>query len=212
MKLKCQPEDFRVEELPLVEPGGAGRYAFYKLTKRSVGTMEAVASICRRWNLAHRRVSYGGLKDRHALTTQYLTIVDGPSSPVTTPAFSLEPLGRLSQPYGPGQFRGNRFDLVLRDLSGGQARRALGLVMSLRSDGLPNYFDDQRFGSVGSSGEFIAHAWLTGNAERALELALLRPIRPIVRRPSPRRRSFVPVGGAGVRRRTGSSVRHPAAS
>ena len=34
MKLKCQPEDFRVEELPLVAPGGPGRYTFYKLTKR----------------------------------------------------------------------------------------------------------------------------------------------------------------------------------
>ena len=42
----------------------------------------------------------------------------------------------------------------------------------LSSDGLPNYFDDQRFGSLGYSGEFIAHAWLVGNHERALELAL----------------------------------------
>ncbi len=79
MKLKCQPEDFRVEELPLVSPAGAGRYAFYRLTKRNIGTIEAVEAICRRWNLAGRRVSYGGLKDRHAVTVQYLTIADGPA-------------------------------------------------------------------------------------------------------------------------------------
>ena len=79
MKLKCRPEDFRVEELPLVSPDGPGRYTFYRLTKRDVGTIEAVEAICRRWNLAGRRVSYAGLKDRHAVTTQYLTIVDGPS-------------------------------------------------------------------------------------------------------------------------------------
>ena len=32
------------------------------------------------------------------------------------------------------------------------------------------YFDDQRFGSVGESGEFIGRAWCLGNYERALWL------------------------------------------
>jgi tRNA pseudouridine13 synthase len=65
--------------------------------------------------------------------------------------------------------------MVIRDLARDEAPRALELVKSLESDGLPNYFDDQRFGSVGHSGQFIAHAWLLGNAERALELALAEP-------------------------------------
>jgi tRNA pseudouridine13 synthase len=172
MKLKCQPEDFCVQELPLVSAAGAGRYTFYKLTKRDLGTLEAIELICRRWNLAGRRVSYGGLKDRHALTMQYLTIFDGPSVSIDNAAFSLEHLGRLDHPYQPAHFRGNRFDVVIRDLSADAARRALDAVRSIEADGLPNYFDDQRFGSVGYSGQFIAHAWLTGDAERALELAL----------------------------------------
>jgi tRNA pseudouridine13 synthase len=172
MKLKCQPEDFRVEELPLVSPAGHGRYAFYRLTKRGLGTLEAVNLICRRWNIAGRRVSYGGLKDRHALTIQYLTLFDGPSASIKNPTCSLEHLGRLDHPYRAADFRGNRFELVIRDFSGLEARRALDVARSLEADGLPNYFDDQRFGSVGVSGEFIGHAWLKGNAERALELAL----------------------------------------
>ncbi len=75
MKLKCMPEDFRVEELPDVTPGERGPYTFYRLTKRSLGTLEAIEAICRRWNLAGSQVRYGGLKDRHALTIQYLTIL-----------------------------------------------------------------------------------------------------------------------------------------
>jgi tRNA pseudouridine13 synthase len=172
MKLKCQPEDFRVEELPLVSPAGPGRYTFYRLTKRNIGTIEAVEAICRRWNLAGRRVSYGGLKDRHAVTVQYITIADGTPKPIATPNFELEPVGRLAQPYGPQHFRGNRFQLVLRDMTDADVVRASSEIPSLSNDGLPNYFDDQRFGSVGYSGEFIAHAWLIGNHERALELAL----------------------------------------
>ena len=42
MKVKCQPQDFCVEELPLVRAEDAGRYELYRLIKRSIGTMEAI--------------------------------------------------------------------------------------------------------------------------------------------------------------------------
>lgn len=43
------------------------------------------------------------------------------------------------------------------------------------ASGVPNYFDDQRFGSLGQSGEFIAVPWCRGDYERALWLALADP-------------------------------------
>ncbi len=76
---------------------------------------------------------------------------------------------------GPSQFQGNRFVVVLRDLSAQATERAVAGLASLPRDGLPNYFDDQRFGSVGAGGEFIAAAWLRGDHERALWLALAEP-------------------------------------
>jgi tRNA pseudouridine13 synthase len=175
MKLKRQPEDFRVEELPLVSGGDSGRFALYRLTKRGLGTPEAIEAICRRWNLPRSRVGYGGLKDRHALTVQYLSILDGPDRPLRETNLTLEPQGRLPHPYGPKHFRGNRFSLVLRDLSRETAAHARRAVEALPRDGLPNYFDDQRFGSVGFEGGFIAEAWLRGDFERALRLALVEP-------------------------------------
>jgi len=175
MKLKFRPEDFCVEELPLVGPSDSGRYLLYRLVKTSIGTIEAVEAICHRWNLAGRRVSYGGLKDRHAVTTQYLTIADGPPKSLREKNFELCPVGRSPTPYGPRNFRGNRFQIVLRDLKEGEAFRAVTEVQALSRDGLPNYFDDQRFGSVGYSNQFIAHAWLRGDFERALSLALAEP-------------------------------------
>ena len=175
MKLKRQPEDFRVEELPLVEGGDFGRFGFYRLTKRGVGTLEALEEIRRRWNLSSRQVSYGGLKDRHAVTIQYLTILDGPDRGFRERGLDLEPLGRLTHPYGPDQFRGNRFTVVLRDLSARKAEAAKVAIEELPRDGLPNYFDDQRFGSVGFDGDFIGRAWLVGDHEKALRLAIAEP-------------------------------------
>ena len=175
MKLKRLPEDFRVEELPVAGPGDRGPFVFYRLTKRGIGTMEAVDAVCRRWNVDGRRVDFGGLKDRHAVTTQYLTILDGPERGLRERSFDLQPLGRVDRPYGPGGFRGNRFEVVLRDLDDDALGRARGAVGQLPRDGLPNYFDDQRFGSVGRSGAFVARAWIAGDYEAALRLAIAEP-------------------------------------
>ncbi len=94
---------------------------------------------------------------------------------LSCPTFELEPIGRLAHPYGPNHFRGNRFHLVVRDLGDDDLRRATDEIAAISSDGLPNYFDDQRFGSVGFSRQFIGHAWLLGDHERALKLALADP-------------------------------------
>jgi tRNA pseudouridine13 synthase len=175
MKLKRTPEDFQVEELTSVKPSAQGRFTLYRLTKRGLGTIEAIEAICRRWNLPSHRVSYGGLKDRHAVTIQYLTIHEGPPRALGESSFELEPIGRLPHPYGPQHFRGNRFVVVVRDLEADLAALAAARLQAVPSDGLPNYFDDQRFGSVGFSGEFIGQAWLKGDHERALWLALAEP-------------------------------------
>ncbi len=175
MKLKRLPEDFRVEELPIVRGGDRGRFTFYRLWKRDLGTFEALEAIRRRWNIPLDRISYGGLKDRHAETIQYLTILEGPNRPLRETSLELEPIGYLPEPYGPRYFSGNRFEIVMRDLSSEAADRAGRAVAGMDRDGLPNYFDDQRFGSVGFAGGFIAEAWLKGDFEEALRLAIAEP-------------------------------------
>jgi hypothetical protein len=65
MKIKRQPEEFRVEEMDTVSLAQQGRCTLYRLTKRGLGTIEAIEAIRSRWNLARGRVSYGGLKDRY---------------------------------------------------------------------------------------------------------------------------------------------------
>ena len=78
MKLKQRPEDFRVEELTDAVAGETGEFAFYRLDKTGWTTPDALAAIRRRWQIDFRRLSYGGLKDRHAVTSQFLTIFRGP--------------------------------------------------------------------------------------------------------------------------------------
>lgn len=174
MKLRRLPEDFQVEELTAVEPNG-GPFALYRLTKTSIGTPEAISAIGAKWNVHRKRISYGGLKDRHAVTVQYLTIHNGPRRSLNQKSLSLEYLGQTRAAFTSTEMHGNRFRLALRDMSAGEIQHAAAAVESVRLTGLPNYFDDQRFGSLGLSGEWIAREWCLGNWERALWLALADP-------------------------------------
>jgi tRNA pseudouridine13 synthase len=174
MKLKSQPDDFQVEELTEVTPSADGPFAFYRLTKTGWTTPDAVGALRRRWQLDRGRVSYGGLKDRHARTVQYLTVFRGPRRKLTHQGIAVEYLGQLEHPYTSHDILANRFRLVLRAMSPAAVGHAEQALAEVGRDGVPNYFDDQRFGSV-SGGEFVARAMVQGRYEDALKLALAAP-------------------------------------
>jgi tRNA pseudouridine13 synthase len=177
MKLRRLPEDFQVEELTAVAPGkdAAGPHALYRLTKRSLGTPEALDVVLRRWKLTRDKVAFGGLKDRHAVTRQYVTIFHGPRRGMRQDNLELEYLGQTAEPFHAKDIAGNRFDIVVRELTTDEVRAAEAALEHVKREGVPNYFDDQRFGSLGESGEFIARAWCLGDYERAVWLALAEP-------------------------------------
>jgi tRNA pseudouridine13 synthase len=174
VEIKRLPEDFQVEELTEVQPSG-GEFALYRLTKRWIGTPEAVDAVLRAWKLPRRRLSYGGMKDFHAVATQHLTIHRGPKRDFHAQRFRLEYLGQTKADFASGDIRANRFRIVVRDLSEEEAPRLIAAAREIARDGAPNYFDEQRFGSVGESGDFVARPWMLGDWERALWLALADP-------------------------------------
>jgi tRNA pseudouridine13 synthase len=175
MKVKQKPEDFRVEELTDVRPGTTGEFGFYRLDKTSWTTHDALAAIRRRWKLDAKRLAYGGLKDRHAETTQYLTIFRGPQQDLSHESITLKYLGIVPEPYGPQSIRANRFTIVLRHLTPEQAAKAEVASQAIATVGVPNYFDDQRFGSVTKDRRFIGKEMVLGRFEEALKLALAAP-------------------------------------
>ena len=175
MKLKQQPEDFRVEELTDAVAGDAGEFALYRLEKTDWTTPDALFAVRRRLQLDARRVSYGGLKDRHAITSQHITVFRGPKRNLSHERVTLTYLGQRTEPFTAADIRANRFTLTMRSMSDSALSHAGVALREVADAGLPNYFDDQRFGSVGERGEFIAKEMVFGRFERALWLALAAP-------------------------------------
>src|SRR4051812_34159236 len=132
MKVKQQPNDFYVEELTDLSAGEGGSFAFYRLDKRGWTTPDAVAPTRYRWRLGPHAIAFGGLKDRHAHTVQYLTIHDGPRRGLAQPGLDLTYLGQVDAPYDSRCIRANRFRIALRSLSSEQASKAVNEADQLR--------------------------------------------------------------------------------
>jgi tRNA pseudouridine13 synthase len=175
MKLKQSPDDFVVEELTDTRPVERGSFVLYRLDKTGWTTPDALAIVRRRWNIDGQRLSYGGLKDRHAKTTQHFTIYRGPNRNLTHDRVEVTCLGLAAEPFTADQIRANRFSLVLRSMDAASLDRARSALDEVGVAGVPNYFDDQRFGSVGASREFVAREMIRGDFEAALKLALVAP-------------------------------------
>lgn len=175
MKVKQQPSDFRVEEITNQIPGPAGDFAFYRLDKIGWTTPDALNLVRRRWNVTYDRLGYGGLKDRHAHTTQFFTIRSGPKRDLALDRVNVSYLGQLGEPYSSRHVAANRFAVTLRHLTPVSAATIRIAAAEVATAGVPNYFDDQRFGSVGSDGKFVAREMIAGRFEAALKLALAAP-------------------------------------
>lgn len=174
MIIRRTPEDFFVEERTNVN-AGEGPFTLYRLEKKGWTTPDALAAIRRRWKIDGRRLSYGGLKDRHAHTIQHFTILRGPQRKLTHSGIDVTCIGQVSEPFTSEHIQANRFRLVLRRMTETERDHALEQLPIVREVGVPNYFDDQRFGSVAGGGPFMARYLLQGDHDAALRTALTAP-------------------------------------
>src|SRR5215510_14093084 len=73
-RIKAAPEDFEVEEIPAYEPSGQGDHLFLWVQKRDVGAEYFVRQVAKRLDLPPGEIGTAGLKDRHAVTRQWVSV------------------------------------------------------------------------------------------------------------------------------------------
>jgi len=144
-RLRAEPEDFRVWERPAYEPCGSGPHRYFDLTKRGDTTPFAIDSLARQLGVPARDIGYAGLKDRHAVTTQRISL---PAEVDWTPAADrLEHLGLHTNKLKRGHLWGNRFEIRVRDVHPAGAARAQAIAARLTAHGWANFYGVQRFSS-----------------------------------------------------------------
>jgi len=185
-KIKQKVEDFIVEEITEVKPKDEGNYYLLELKKSNTSTLEALRVISRFLKIPLNQIGFAGLKDKFALTTQYLTIpkefevretsfgiknnkwTEKKVSLGKETGFTLKILGKTDRKLKIGDLKGNRFTITIRNFEKNLRERFYRNLDIVKTFGFPNYFGEQRFGSVKSRDNFVLRYILQGNFEGAL--------------------------------------------
>ncbi len=149
-QMRVSSDDFQVDEVLGFEPDGEGEHLLIHARKRDTNTQWLASQLAKYAGIPARDVSYAGLKDRYAVTSQWFSLRMAGKPEPDWDAWALENTELLSvqrhrRKLRRGALRGNRFRIVLRDVSA--PREALSSRMErLKAEGMPNYFGEQRFG------------------------------------------------------------------
>ncbi|MDP7062816.1 MAG: tRNA pseudouridine(13) synthase TruD [Planctomycetota bacterium] len=178
MRLKRTQNDFRVSEiLDDASLLGDGPFAVYRITKRGLTTFEAADMLSKAAGVERTAVAYAGLKDKDGITSQVMTVEGGKPVTFRDKAMTIRPIGRAMRAIESTDSNGNSFEIVVRDLEADDMRRIRVNLNQVRKMGLPNYFDDQRFGCLRHGQGFVVRSLLRGDYEGALRALLAAPSR-----------------------------------
>ncbi len=149
------PDDFVVNEIQSFEHSGVGEHAFVQIEKVSENTDYVARMLARFAGVRQRDVSYAGLKDRHARTTQWFSVwLPGKSDPDWTElnceTIKVLQATRHSKKLKRGSLAGNQFNIRIRDWVGDKVLLEEQLL-KIKVGGVPNYFGEQRFGRDGAN-------------------------------------------------------------
>lgn len=153
-RFKQTPEDFEVEEVPAYLPNGEGEHLYLWVEKRGVSTPEAAKRLARHFGITDRDMSWAGLKDKQALTRQLICVpakVEGTVGMFSDAEVKVLWAKRHKNKLKTGHLAGNRFTLKVVDIVDEAAFRAA--YEKLCTEGVPNFFGDQRFGAAGGNAE-----------------------------------------------------------
>ncbi|HHW02461.1 MAG TPA: tRNA pseudouridine(13) synthase TruD [Thermoanaerobacterales bacterium] len=170
MKIKVTPEDFIVRELIDIKYTSGGRYRIYRLKKRHWNTMDALLYIARENHIPLAIIGSGGRKDRHAVTYQYISVPREHELKFEQPNVELTFEGFADDFVSPAILRGNYFELTLRRIKPEERGAVEQRLQEINTYGFPNYFDDQRFGSIENPGEILAERVIKKQYNGALKL------------------------------------------
>ncbi|HEY8505205.1 MAG TPA: tRNA pseudouridine(13) synthase TruD [Gemmataceae bacterium] len=153
-RIKQEPEDFQVEEVPAYAPCGQGDHLFLWVEKRDVGAEFFLRELARRLGVPQGEIGTAGMKDRRAVTRQAVS-VPAAAEPhlgrIDGGGIRLLGVSRHTNKLRPGHLRGNRFRVLVRDVAPEKAELLGRLLGELRGQGVPNYFGPQRFGRDGET-------------------------------------------------------------
>ncbi|MGB5282231.1 MAG: tRNA pseudouridine(13) synthase TruD [Arenicellales bacterium] len=148
--IRSLPEDFIVDEELSFSPTGEGEHVFLQVRKTGKNTEDIARILASHAGVTRKSVSYAGLKDRNAVTSQFFSVhLPGQQDPdwqqLVDSYFELISVNRHQKKLRRGAINRNSFRIRIRGFSGDN-EIAEQRLQQITQQGVPNYFTAQRFG------------------------------------------------------------------
>lgn len=171
--IKASPSDFIVEEELGFTPTGEGEHVFIKIEKTGLNTADVCKRISKALKLSVRQITYSGLKDKNAKTLQWLSFPWPIKKPLDCSVLDSEQLRvlevtRHQKKLRIGTHKANRF--VIRVTQVSSMTDIVERIERIKSNGVPNYFGEQRFGRFGNNLQFAQRLFVEDETIRDRKL------------------------------------------
>ena len=153
-RIKVRVEDFEVDEVPSYEPCGSGDHLYLWVEKRGVGPEHLARTIAQKLGTHAGAVGTAGLKDRHAITRQWVSVpkeTEPQLKKIDSDGIRVLKVERHTNKLKPGHLRGNTFRILIRGADSSKLTEAETILTRLRTLGMPNFYGPQRFGRDGGT-------------------------------------------------------------
>ncbi len=154
-KAKVQPEDFVVDEIPAYRPSGEGEHLFLWIEKRNVSAEFLLRAVARRLKVPLRSIGCAGLKDKVAITRQYISVPRVAEKRLRhlerEPGIKILEVRPHQHKLRTSHLKGNIFRILLRGTPKSALPTVRNVLDRLRRQGMPNFYGRQRFGRGGDT-------------------------------------------------------------
>jgi len=168
--IKKRAEDFIVQEITSSGEilnkenykfeNGEGNQLICVMKKRSWETILAVREIARRLHISRSRIGYAGMKDKKAVTSQIISIFDVKKEDVEQlkiKDIEVIPIRYSNKKIDLGNLEGNHFKIIVYSNK-----------VPKKETKVPNFYGEQRFGSIRRNSDIIGRYLLEENFEGAV--------------------------------------------
>jgi tRNA pseudouridine13 synthase len=172
-RIRLRADDFLVDEVSTFEPTGRGEHLALLVRKEGIDHRSMIRAIASACGVRPGRIGWAGMKDRDAITVQWITVQCGDIdvAAIDSQHIAVLQATRHDRKIKLGQLTGNRFIIRIREIDPVAAPGISRSLESLSQEGLPNHFMEQRFGYRGVNAA-IGSCALRGQWEELIEVWL----------------------------------------
>ena len=183
--LKSVCEDFVVDESLGFDCSGQGEHLFLRIEKRGLNTEDVARRLARFGRVKSRDVGFAGMKDRHAVARQWLSVrlpqvADKHWTDWDEEGLEVLEVRRHSRKLKRGSLASNGFRIRIRNVDA-PSLKLEHLLDKISRQGIPNYYGPQRFGwgggNIDEAGRFFSGSHsVKGRYKKGLLLSTARSV------------------------------------